>query len=59
MNDDLIARGRALAESGKYLPPRGEYLGRLQSWGLDVCEGSPPEWVGALMQERSHHGPTD
>jgi hypothetical protein len=51
-NDDLIAKGKAIADSGKYLPPRGRLLGRLKSWGLDVCEGSPQPWIDALMQER-------
>lgn len=51
MTDDLIARGKAIAESGKYLPPRGRFLGRLESWGLDVCEGSPQQWKTALAQE--------
>ena len=50
MNDELIARGKAIVESGKYLPPRGEHLGRL--WGvLDVYEGSPQPWIDLLMQE--------
>jgi hypothetical protein len=56
VNDDLIARGRAIALSGKYLPPRGEFLGRLESWGLDVHEGSPQEWKNALLEEWGAHG---
>jgi hypothetical protein len=47
---ELIARGKAIAESGKYTP-RGAFLGRLQSWGLDVYEGSPQEWKNALFAE--------
>jgi hypothetical protein len=53
MNGDWIARGKAIAESGKYLPPRGEYLGRIESWGLDVYQGSPREWIDALFAEES------
>jgi hypothetical protein len=52
------ARGLAAAIAAP-TDDRGQLLGRLQTWGLDVYEGSPPEWVDALMQERSHHGPTD
>ncbi len=48
---ELIARGKAIAASGKYLRPRGEYLGRIEAWGLDVFEGSPQEWKNALHQE--------
>lgn len=47
----LIARGKALAESGNYLPARGEYLGTIECWGLDVYEGSPQEWIDALWAE--------
>lgn len=50
-HDDLNARGKAIADSAKYLPPRGEYLGRIQAWGLDVHEGSPHEWKTALFAE--------
>ena len=57
-NDDLIAKGKAIADSGKYLPPRGQLLGRLESWGLDVYENSPQEWKTALLieyrRERRH-----
>lgn len=49
---ELIARGKAIVESGKYAPPRGEYLGRIQRWGLDVYEGSPPMWKEALAAEQ-------
>jgi hypothetical protein len=51
MSDELIARGKAIAESGKYLTARGEFLGRLESWGVDVYEGSPQEWKSALFDE--------
>lgn len=50
-DDELIAAGRAVAESGKYSPPRGEYLGRIERWGLDVFEGSPQSWKNALAEE--------
>jgi hypothetical protein len=53
MSDDLIAKGKALAQSGKYLPSRGELLGRIEAWGLDVYEGSPQEWKEALFAEES------
>jgi hypothetical protein len=52
MNDDIIARVRALAESGKYDPPRGKLLGRLRGL-LDVYEGSPPMWIDALAAQES------
>ncbi|MGO9350832.1 MAG: hypothetical protein ACLP3C_08400 [Mycobacterium sp.] len=46
-------RGKQIAESGKYAPPRGEYLGRIESWGrLDVYEGSREEWIEALRAEQ-------
>jgi hypothetical protein len=53
--DDWVARGKAIAESGKYDPDRrrGAFLGRLESWGLDVYEGSPQPWIDALIAERS------
>jgi hypothetical protein len=50
-NDELITRGKAIAESGRYLPARGECLGHLESWGLDVYEGSPQQWKDALLAE--------
>jgi hypothetical protein len=53
MSDDWITKGEAISESGKYLPDRGEFLGRIQAWGLDVYEGSPTEWIAALIAERS------
>ena len=37
---------------------RGQFLGRLESWGLDVYEGSPQEWKDALRQERRRDGQT-
>jgi len=54
MSDDLIAKGKAIAESGKCLKPRGEYLGTIAAWGLPVYEGSPQEWKDALLAEVSH-----
>jgi hypothetical protein len=51
MSDDLIAKGEAIAESGKYLPPRGEYLATIAARGLDVYEGSPQAWKDALREE--------
>jgi hypothetical protein len=51
VNADLIARGKAIGESGKHLPARGKWLGCLESWGLDVYEGSPQEWKDALAAE--------
>jgi hypothetical protein len=52
--DELIARGKAIAESGRYDPDRrrGELLGRLEAWGLDVYENSPQPWIDALIAER-------
>ena len=50
-DDDLVARGKAIAESGKYAPRRGEFLGRIEAWGLDVYEGSPQGWKDALAKE--------
>jgi len=52
--DELIARGKALAKSGKYARPRGEYLGRLDRCALNVYQGSPQEWIDALMADVSH-----
>jgi hypothetical protein len=49
---ELIARGKAIVESGKYAPPRGEHLGRLESCGLHVYEGSPQPWIDALHAEQ-------
>jgi hypothetical protein len=48
-----IARGKAIGESGKHLPPRGEFLGRCEAWGLDVHEGSPQPWIDAWLSEQS------
>jgi hypothetical protein len=47
-----VARGKAIAESGKYAPKRGAFLGRLESWGLDVYENSPQAWIDALQAEQ-------
>jgi hypothetical protein len=47
-------RGRELAE--KYARPRGDYLGRIEAWGLDVFEGSLSEWIDALMSENGGCG---
>jgi hypothetical protein len=57
-DDDLtthgewIARGKRILESGKYAPKRGKFLGRLESQGLDVYEGSPQPWIDALRAEQ-------
>ena len=40
-----------LIESGRYAPPLGEYLGRIEAWGLDVFENSPQPWKDALAHE--------
>jgi hypothetical protein len=48
---EWIARGKRIAESGKYALKRGELLGRLQSLGLDVYENSPQSWKDALFAE--------
>jgi hypothetical protein len=48
-----VAKGKAIAESHRYAPQRGEFLGRLRSWGLDVYEGSPQEWIDALLAEKA------
>jgi hypothetical protein len=47
------ARDKAIFESGKYTPPRGTYLSRIEAWGLDVYEGSPQPSIDALIGERS------
>jgi hypothetical protein len=49
---DDIARGETICRSGKYAPPRGQLLGTITAWGLDVYEGSPQQWVAALHQEQ-------
>ncbi|HKH51844.1 MAG TPA: hypothetical protein VKA77_08635 [Mycobacterium sp.] len=49
--DELIAKGKQVVESGRYAPKRGELLGRLELWGVDVYEGSPQEWKTALARE--------
>jgi hypothetical protein len=46
-----VERGRLLAASGAHLP-RGELLGHLEFWGIDVYEGSPQPWIDALLAER-------
>lgn len=51
MSDD-IARGEAIIRSGRHAPPRGEYLGTIEAWGLPVYEGSPQEWQDALRAEQ-------
>lgn len=50
-DDDPAAKGRQIVESGKYAPPRGEYLGRIELWGLDVFAGSPQLWIDTLLTE--------
>jgi hypothetical protein len=42
--DDLVARGKTIVDSGKHAPARGELLGTITGWGLDVYEGSPQQW---------------
>ena len=54
MSSDDIARGEAIARSGKYAPPRGQYLGAIEQWGLPVYEGSPQEWKDALVAQTEH-----
>jgi hypothetical protein len=51
------ARGLAAAIAAP-ADDRGAFLGRLESWGLDVYEGSPQEWKDALRQERRRDGQT-
>jgi hypothetical protein len=57
-DDDLtthgqwLRRGREIYESGKYALPRGKFLGRLESQGLDVFENSPQPWIDALRAEQ-------
>ena len=51
LSPQRIAEIKAQAEA-----KRGEYLGRIRFWGLDVFEGSPQPWIDALMQERSQDG---
>ena len=48
-----IAKGKAIAQSGKHDPDRrrGDYLGRIEAWGLDVYEGSRKQWKDALLAE--------
>lgn len=50
-HNDAADRGKAIVESGKYAPPRGEHLGTIRHWGLDVFEGSPQQWKSALFEE--------
>ena len=50
--DRVAEQGKAIVESGKYAPPRGDYLGTIERWGLPVYEGSPQEWIDALYQEQ-------
>jgi hypothetical protein len=52
MSADDIARGETLCRSGKHTPPRADYLGTIERWGLPVYEGSPQEWIDALYQEQ-------
>jgi hypothetical protein len=51
---EWIARGKRIAESGKYAPKRGQLIGRIEAWGLDVYEGSPRSWIDALRAEQEH-----
>jgi hypothetical protein len=48
---DFVALGKEIFESGKYAPKGGELLGRLDSWGLDIYERSPKEWIDAWVKE--------
>jgi hypothetical protein len=52
-DDTAAAQGKAVVDSGRYAPSRGDYLGTIAYWGLDVYEGSPQEWKDALAQELS------
>lgn len=52
MSADDIARGEAIIRSGIYVPPQGEYLGRIEYWGLDVYDNSPQQWQEALRAEQ-------
>ena len=54
--DELIAKGKAIVESGEHAPPRGRYLGRITSWGLDVFEGSAQVWKDALYEQECRDG---
>jgi len=47
----LIHRGRTIIQSGEHTPPRGEYLGTIDHWGLDVHENSPHQWIDTLLAE--------
>jgi hypothetical protein len=47
----LLSDDPGLTAARKHARPRGELLGRIEAWGLDVYEGSPPEWIDALMAE--------
>lgn len=51
MTDELAERGCRIVESGKYAPRQGEYLGRIDFWGVDVYEGSPQPLIAALIEE--------
>jgi hypothetical protein len=50
------ARGLAAAIAAP-TDDRGAFLGRLESWGLDVYENSPEPWKQALEAEHegNHH----
>jgi hypothetical protein len=45
------AHGKRIFESSRYASQRGQYLGHIQAWGLDVYEGSPRSWTDALFAE--------
>ena len=51
-DDDMIARGESICRSSKHAPPRGELLGTITAWGLDVYEGSPQQWKDTLRAEQ-------
>ena len=52
MIGDLAAQGKTIVDSGRYAPPRGELLGTITGWELDVYEGSPQQWKDTLYQDQ-------
>ena len=44
-------RGKQIVDSGRHAPPRGEHLGTITHWGLDVYKNSPQAWKDALAAE--------
>lgn len=47
----LIRHGHTITETSQHTPPRGEHLGTINHWGLDVYENSPQEWIDTLYAE--------